>query len=576
MAINKLFLLALATLVAVALASEAQKIEAVEENHNRAGKSQFEYDQNAKNGPSNWGSISPDFSICNKGHHQSPINLVLNESTADGLMPEVSLNESVVEYAPSGGNFVLNCKSGTGREHCSTITYYGERYHMIQAHFHSPSEHHIDGKEFPLEMHLVHTSENGDALLVLGILFEVGNFNEDVQKLLDSAIKMNKQVVDFPHFVQPGAGLCTYEGSLTTPPCTEGVHWLISNTVIQASLKQVGMYREMVNETLNDRPVQSYPDPQTKCYLNPTFTGGIAKRRIRSIPGSRSGVISNNARDNSTNSDDSESETTSLTNEQPSSDHSGSSGSTTDKDHGDSSHSGSSGSTTDKDNGDSSHSGPSEPTMGEDSNDNSDDPDSEEVISPIALASPNPGPLPSNSSSGNGNACFTADARVRLANGDTVRMDELRIGDEVSVGACKFSQVVLFTHRDELAVTTHVQISTASGKTLTLSPGHYLRANGELVAAEKVRVGDHLLGEHSTSEKVILITQVQGVGLFNPQTVSGEIAVEGIVCSTYTTAVKQNPAHALLAPVRTMFRMGGVTEKTAGRFLVQGASDWIV
>eukprot|EP00171_Calliarthron_tuberculosum_P012365 IDg12365t1 len=296
MAPKELIVLALAVFATVSHASEAQKFEKARENRNRAGKSVFNYDGLGEKGPEKWGDLSPDFSMCKKGHHQSPINLDISKSTSDGQIPEVRLNESVVEYSPSGNNFALNCIGGTEERHCSTITFYEEKFHMLQAHFHSPSEHHINGKEYPLEMHLVHKSENGNSLLVLGVLFELGKFNGDVEKLMNAAKMQNKQIVDFPHFVQPGAGLCTYEGSLTTPPCTEGVHWLISNTVVPVSLKQVGEYREMVGENINNRPVQPVADPQTRCYLNPKFTGGVAKQPSSIPKSSSSGTRSVNDR----------------------------------------------------------------------------------------------------------------------------------------------------------------------------------------------------------------------------------------------------------------------------------------
>lgn len=131
-------------------ASEAQDFVKIKPNKVRSGGANFEYDDKSTNGPKSWGKIDPEFEMCGLGQHQSPINLIIKNSTTEGMMPEVELFESVLQYRPSGNNYVLNCRGGPGTKYCTTVTYYKERYHMLQAHFHSPSEHLIDGKSYPL------------------------------------------------------------------------------------------------------------------------------------------------------------------------------------------------------------------------------------------------------------------------------------------------------------------------------------------------------------------------------------------------------------------------------------------
>lgn len=512
-----------ALLLTSAFASEAQSFEKVKQETNRAGDAVFDYDELTGKGPGRWGDLSPDFDMCNKGHHQSPINLVTGTATSDGLMPSVNISESIVKYAPSGKNFVLNCAGTTGSSHCSTITFNRERYHMLQAHFHSPSEHHIDGKDFPLELHLVHQSENEKSLLVLGILFEIGSPNEQIQNLLDVAKAQGSGVVDFPNFVQPGAGLCTYEGSLTTPPCTEGVHWLLSNIHPQVNLRQVGEYREMVGEIVNARPVQPVSDPTSKCYLNPEFTGGIPHS-----PGASFDT-------------------------RPSSTASSSSSATAEA----SSHGGT---TADA----SSHGGTT--------------PDSKtaataETTDSSKLATPKPPPLTPAASGANSGSCFPHDALVTLQGSGPVPISSLRIGDMVSVGNGAYSQVFAFSHRDPNAIGQHVEFTLASGRKLTMTAGHHLHANGKYVAAQDVRVGDVLVGASGDAETVSQIGSVRATGLYNPHTLTGTIAVNGVVCSTYTTAMKSTAAQALLAPLRTLFRVGVFTELSGGQFLARGAES---
>ena len=137
-----LAIIVIATFACKSHASEAQDVQVVEQNNDRSGTAKFDYDKLSASGPANWGNISPDFAFCNKGQHQSPINLVIGQSTSDGVMPSVDLFKSVVQYKPSGRNYMFECQGGAGIRDCSTVRYYGVNYHMIQAHFHSVSDNH--------------------------------------------------------------------------------------------------------------------------------------------------------------------------------------------------------------------------------------------------------------------------------------------------------------------------------------------------------------------------------------------------------------------------------------------------
>jgi Hint module len=155
-----------------------------------------------------------------------------------------------------------------------------------------------------------------------------------------------------------------------------------------------------------------------------------------------------------------------------------------------------------------------------------------------------------------GSACFPAGATVELASGKTVRMDEVSIGDVVKVGVNEYSRVFMFTHKMSEVVNKFVTLKTESGASLALTMGHYLYVNGALVSASNVNVGDVLaLGDGQTSA-VVAVGFTSGVGLFNPQTVNGNIVVNGIVSSTYTTAVEPTFAHAILAPFRMLNNFG--------------------
>lgn len=153
--------------------------------------------------------------------------------------------------------------------------------------------------------------------------------------------------------------------------------------------------------------------------------------------------------------------------------------------------------------------------------------------------------------------CFPGAALVELKNGEFVEMATLKIGDEVSTGNGQFSKVFMFTHRLPTVHASFVQVTAASGARLRLTAGHYLPVNGEYSPASSVQVGDEVVLSSGMNSCVVRVETVSDVGLFNPQTRHGDIVVDGVRASTYTTAVKPIAAHALLAPVRAAFaRLG--------------------
>lgn len=153
-------------------------------------------------------------------------------------------------------------------------------------------------------------------------------------------------------------------------------------------------------------------------------------------------------------------------------------------------------------------------------------------------------------------ACFPANATVELQSGESIPMSEVSVGDMVKVGVDEFSRVFMFTHKSSDSVNEFVSLTTTSGAKLSLTSGHYLFVNGALAAAKTVVVGDELrLGTGETTT-VVSVASVEGAGLFNPQTVSGNVIVSGVLVSTYTTAVEPTFAHAILSPFRALQDLG--------------------
>lgn len=156
----------------------------------------------------------------------------------------------------------------------------------------------------------------------------------------------------------------------------------------------------------------------------------------------------------------------------------------------------------------------------------------------------------SESSSG---SCFPGQATVIMANGTQQTMAQLQIGDRVRVGPdSEQSEIYMFSHRYPEATHVFVALTTAIGKVIHLSKGHYLYVNGSLNTAENVKIGDNLDTADGTRTSVVDIQTAVLQGLHNPHTMQGDIIVDGIRTSTYTDALSPILAHAVLAPVRAM------------------------
>lgn len=186
-------------------------------------------------------------------------------------------------------------------------------------------------------------------------------------------------------------------------------------------------------------------------------------------------------------------------------------------------------------------------------------------------------------------SCFPADATVTLSSGLTRTMAELKVGDEVLVGAGNtFSRVFMFTHRlspqsmtlSRIAATAQkadaparayefVQLETSAKHTAILTASHFLYINNELAPAANARVGDCLQLADGKQAEIVRISTVRKPGLYNPQTLHGDIVVNGIVTSTYTTAVRPVLAHQCLLPLRTLYGFTG----SSLRFFEQSFHD---
>lgn len=217
----------------------------------------WEYE--GEEGPEHWGEIDPSFETCSTGHAQSPIDL-----SSDALQT-VNLKDIEFDYHPSMLNIFNNGHTiQVAYDEGSSITYNEIQYKLLQFHFHHPSEHTINGETYDMELHFVHSDAKGN-LAVVGVLLNVGNAeNEAFASIFDNLPTevgdplMTDIEIDASVLLPEVHLFDTYVGSLTTPPCTEGVRWLVLTTPVDLSAEQVASSDAIFKH--DARPVQALND----------------------------------------------------------------------------------------------------------------------------------------------------------------------------------------------------------------------------------------------------------------------------------------------------------------------------
>jgi carbonic anhydrase len=204
-------------------------------------------------GPEFWGELDANYAACSSGHAQSPIDLI-GVQGVDLTAIVFNYNPSALNIFNNGHTIQVNYDAG------SSITYNETEYSLIQFHFHHPSEHTVNGESFPMELHLVHADAKGN-LAVVGILLRQGE--ADNAGLADVFANLPPEKSDpQPTELSVNAGdllpqsrlYDTYTGSLTTPPCTQGVRWLVLTEPVEVSEAQLESFAAIFE--MNARPVQ--------------------------------------------------------------------------------------------------------------------------------------------------------------------------------------------------------------------------------------------------------------------------------------------------------------------------------
>ncbi len=204
-------------------------------------------------GPEHWGDLDKAYAVCKSGVNQSPVNLT---GLVEAELPAIafSYGATATEVINNGHTIQANFAKG------SSIKVDGMDFQLLQCHFHSPSENTIEGESFPMEGHCVHATTEGE-LAVVAIMYKLGAASPAIaalwEKMPEKAGEKNtlSAKVNGIDIMPKNKDYYRFNGSLTTPPCTEGVRWLVLKENATISRQQLDRFVKVMHHP-NNRPVQ--------------------------------------------------------------------------------------------------------------------------------------------------------------------------------------------------------------------------------------------------------------------------------------------------------------------------------
>lgn len=219
-----------------------------------AGHSGAHWSYKGATGPDSWGDLSVDYHACKTGRSQSPINI--GQAEGQTVKPiRFNYRPAPLDMINNGHTIQVNYAPG------SSITVGDKRYQLLQFHFHTPSEHSMHGSRSAMEVHFVHKNQAGE-LAVIGVMMETGDENLALRELWTHmpTSKGEKRrpanvTINAHDFLPHDKSYYRYVGSLTTPPCSEGVHWHVMRDSIAVSGSQTAKFASAIGE--NARPLQA-------------------------------------------------------------------------------------------------------------------------------------------------------------------------------------------------------------------------------------------------------------------------------------------------------------------------------
>ena len=212
-------------------------------------------------GPESWGTLSDEWATCGTGMHQSPIDI---PAVSPSSHPEMTFGYGTSKAVALNNGHTVQFDYDPG----STLEVDGHTWDLLQFHYHSHSEHTVGGVDYPVELHFVHEDSAGK-LAVVGVLLEEGAENAALAAVADNLPASEQEATEVPGVTLDAAAMLPaehaswrYEGSLTTPPCTEGVEWFVMSEPVEASAAQIGKFAGVYDhnyrptQPLNDRKVE--------------------------------------------------------------------------------------------------------------------------------------------------------------------------------------------------------------------------------------------------------------------------------------------------------------------------------
>lgn len=204
-------------------------------------------------GPTEWGALSPEFATCRLGKHQSPIDI--RDAKLSELPPiKFDYKPAPLSMIDNGHTIQVNYPPG------SSIDVGGKRYDLVQFHFHKPSEEKINGRAHAMVVHLVHKSTD-DKLAVVAVLLDAGGTSalidsiwKNLPKEKGKEVRVANVTIDATELLPASRGYFTFQGSLTTPPCSEDVAWLVLKTPVKIADGEIAAFGKIY--PMNARPTQ--------------------------------------------------------------------------------------------------------------------------------------------------------------------------------------------------------------------------------------------------------------------------------------------------------------------------------
>ncbi|KAL0534009.1 hypothetical protein IC582_028286 [Cucumis melo] len=239
-------------------------------------ETEFDYNEEGEKGPTHWGDLKPEWHSCKTGEMQSPIDLLHERVRIVSLFTDIDFDYKPTNATLKNRGHDIMLKLGHGAGY---MVMNRTRYFLQQIHWHSPSEHTINGKRFALEAHLVHQSQNGN-YAVIGVVYKIGRpdsflskMKENLEEISNTHEEKALDVIDLSLLEMQSSLYYRYIGSLTTPPCSQNVLWTIVRKVRTVTVEQIKLLRVAAHDdsNTNARPLQPINDRKIQLRIQSTI-----------------------------------------------------------------------------------------------------------------------------------------------------------------------------------------------------------------------------------------------------------------------------------------------------------------